>query len=213
MLKADIHYHIPNRYEALNYHFELAVDRASITGIYGISGAGKSTLLRLVAGLEQPLSGYINFDEAIWFDSKKQIHLEPQKRQLSLMFPGKQLFANMSVSQNIEYANNSGKSSADWLNQFDLTHLAQRKPDYLSQGEQQRVAFIRALARKPQLLLLDEPFSAINEELKADYYQTLKHYQQEWQMSTLIISHNRYELNTICQQQYQLTNGKLIVDI
>ncbi len=212
MLQVNINYHIPNRYEKLDYHFELNVAAASTTGIYGVSGAGKSTLLRLISGLEKPLSGNISFDEKIWFSSEKSIDLEPQNRNLSLMFPEKQLFTNMSVSQNIDYANHSDKNAQHWLTQFKLTHLAQRKPQHLSQGEHQRVAFIRALARRPQLLLLDEPFSAINEELKADYYQAIESYKKEWDMRVIMISHNRDELNKISQQQYHLTNGKLICD-
>ena len=216
MLKVNIKHSIPNRYEALNYEFELSIATASTTGIFGISGAGKSTLLRLITGLETPQSGIISNNDIIWFShnqsSKKPTeNLSPQQRQLSLMLPSKQLFPNMSVEQNIDYANNSGLSAKKWLDKFDLTHLSQRHPTYLSQGEQQRIAFIRALANKPQLLLLDEPFSAINEELKPIYYKALKDYQKKWDMSIIIVSHNRVELNQLAQQQYELKNGSLIV--
>ena len=181
----------------------------SITGISGISGSGKSTLLRLIAGLETPQTGSIHYNKKTWYNSEKNLNLSPQQRNLSLMFPGKQLFANLNVSENIEYANNSPQSASQWLKQFNLSHLAKRKTTHLSQGEQQRLAFIRALARKPQLLLLDEPFSAINSELKPNYYQALKHYQTEWNMSTIIVSHNQNELEQLSSQLYQLEHCQL----
>ncbi|MDZ4378071.1 MAG: ABC transporter ATP-binding protein, partial [Xanthomonadaceae bacterium] len=148
---------------------DLAVAAGETVAIVGASGAGKSTLLRMLAGLSQPNSGRIVVDGEPWFDSAKKINLPPQQRAIGFVFQDYALFSNLTVRQNVAYAADKGQAS--WvvrlLAMTGLTELQDSLPARLSGGQKQRVALARALARKPKLLLLDEPLSALDGALRA----------------------------------------------
>jgi len=176
----------------------LKVDRhfpmGSITQIYGPSGCGKTTFLKCIAGLVTPERGSIMVNEQLWFEPLSGINLPPQKRRVGFVFQDYALFPNMTVLQHLEYATND----AAWINRLlligKLETLTTHKPEYLSGGQQQRLAILRALAIKPKLLLMDEPFSALDPEMKTALIQELKALFDELEMTVLIVSHSGEEL-------------------
>src|SRR5271154_2238788 len=146
----------------------------SITKIYGPSGAGKTTFLKIIAGFIQPERGKIVADELTWLDTQAKIALPPQKRKAGFVFQDYALFPNMTVRQHLEYAT----KDEDWIKRLLMTGkletLTTHKPEHLSGGQQQRLAILRALAIKPKLLLMDEPFSALDPEMKSALINDLK---------------------------------------
>ncbi len=183
------------------YHGQqvLRVDRqfasSSITKIYGPSGSGKTTFLKVIAGLINPEKGVIKVGENTWFDAEAKVNLSTQKRNIGFVFQQYALFPNMTVKQHLEYAT----ADADWINKLlllaKLNTLQTHKPDYLSGGQQQRLAILRALATKPRLLLMDEPFSALDPKMKTELIAELKVLLKEMGTTTLIVSHNPQELD------------------
>ncbi|MCC8424447.1 ATP-binding cassette domain-containing protein [Mucilaginibacter sp. UR6-11] len=174
----------------INHQFKTG----SITRIYGPSGAGKTTLLKIIAGLIDPEKGTIRVNNVPWLDTGANISLSPQKRMPGFVFQDYALFPNMTVLQHLEYATNN----RDWINRLlllgQLDTLADHKPIHLSGGQQQRLAILRALAIKPRLLLIDEPFSALDPAMKAELITGLKPLFAELQATVLIVSHNPVEL-------------------
>ena len=177
---------------------KLKVDRkfakGSITKIYGPSGSGKTTFLKIIAGLIVPEKGSIAVDEVIWFEPLSGINLPPQKRMVGFVFQDYALFPNMTVQQHLEYATNDTQWIIRLLAIGQLEDFTRHKPEYLSGGQQQRLAILRALANKPEVLLMDEPFSALDPEMKAALIKELKIIFDELGTTVLIVSHNPVEL-------------------
>ena len=177
----------------------LKIDRqfatGSITKIYGPSGAGKTTFLKIIAGLIVPETGSIAIDGITWLDINVNINLSPQNRKTGFVFQDYALFPNMTVLQHLEYAT----GDKEWIDRLlllgKLNTLADHKPTHLSGGQQQRLAILRALAIKPKLLLMDEPFSALDPEMKTELIQELKTIFKELGATVLIVSHNPQELD------------------
>jgi molybdate transport system ATP-binding protein len=169
--------------------------KGSITKIYGPSGSGKTTFLKVVAGLTVPEKGIITVGDTTWFNAEKKINLPVQKRGIGFVFQNYALFPNMNVRQHLQYATNDEQWINRLLNLGKLETLATRKPDYLSGGQQQRLAILRALATKPQLLLMDEPFSALDPKMKTELIAELNLVLKELGTTTLIVSHNPQELD------------------
>lgn len=167
---------------------------ASIISIQGPSGVGKTTLLKIIAGFIDPDNGLIQLSGTTWLDSTANIHLSPQKRLAGFVFQNYALFPNMTVLQHLQYA----IADSEWINRLlqigKLKTLAQRKAQHLSGGQQQRLAILRALAIKPKLLLMDEPFSALDPEMKFALIADLKTIFAELKMTVMIVSHNAQEL-------------------
>ena len=144
-----------------------------ITSLLGASGCGKSMTLKCIAGIEKPDEGRIELDGTVLFDSAQKINLPPQKRRVGYLFQNYALFPNMSVRQNILCGLNREKDRGakerrlrDMLRMMQLEGLEDRKPAQLSGGQQQRAALARILVNDPQILLLDEPFSALDGHLR-----------------------------------------------
>ena len=169
--------------------------QGSITKIYGPSGAGKSTFLKIIAGFVQPENGKIVVDGLTWLDTSSKINLPPQKRRTGFVFQDYALFPNMSVRQHLEYATKDAAWVKRLLEIGKLDTLVTHKPEHLSGGQQQRLAILRALAVKPKLLLMDEPFSALDSEMKTGLINNLKSLFKELGTTVLIVSHNRQELD------------------
>lgn len=178
-------------------HFENYINQGEFLAISGSSGCGKTTLLRILAGLIHPDEGIIKCGNKIWYHHQKKIFLPPQKRKIGLVFQDYALFPNMTVRRNLEFAlpKNFPVSSIHSISQtLGINHLYERKPNQLSGGEKQRVAFARALITKPDLLLLDEPFSSLNWELRWHLQRELKSWHQEFGCTTVVVSHDLLEL-------------------
>jgi molybdate transport system ATP-binding protein len=170
---------------------------SGITKISGVSGVGKTTFLKIIAGFIQPEKGIIKVDNQTWLDTENKISLSPQKRSTGFVFQDYALFPNMTVREHLEYATND----VDWIEKLlsigKLETLADHKPLHLSGGQQQRLAILRALAIKPKLLLMDEPFSALDPEMKTVLIDDLRLLFDEMKTTVLIVSHNRQELDGI----------------
>jgi molybdate transport system ATP-binding protein len=168
----------------------------SVTRITGPSGAGKTTFIKMIAGLIAPDKGSIKTNE-IWFDSTQKINLTPQQRRTGFVFQDYALFPNMTVKQHLEYATNDAQWIDRLLNIGRLDTFTNHKPGHLSGGQQQRLAILRALAIRPQLLLMDEPFSALDIKMKAKLITDLQILFKEISATVLIVSHNPQELDGI----------------
>lgn len=185
-------------------------------GIIGSSGSGKSITLRCIAGIETPTKGTIILGNRILFDSRKGINLPTRDRKVGFLFQNYALFPHLSVAENIAYGLNKLSKSAQsrqvstQLEKVQLLGFEQRYPHQLSGGQQQRVALARALATNPELLLLDEPFSALDTHLRSvlekQLIKTLSHYQG----LTLFVTHNLEEAYRICQKLLVLSAGKVV---
>lgn len=173
----------------------------SITKIHGPSGAGKTTFLKIIAGLVQADAGQITVDGAIWLDSKRQINLSPQARRAGFVFQDYALFPNMSVKQHMEYATTDNNWIDRLLHLGKLETLTTHKPHYLSGGQQQRLAILRALAIRPQVILMDEPFSALDRAMKSELINDLKSIFSDLDATILIVSHNPDELVGIANEE------------
>ncbi len=171
--------------------------QGSITTIHGPSGAGKSTFLKMIAGLVHPDAGKIVVDNIVWEDVEGNVRLSPQTRRVGFVFQDYALFPNMSVMQQLEYAT----SDKNWIDRLlhlgKLETLIAHKPDHLSGGQQQRLAILRALAIKPQVVLMDEPFSALDATIKTGIINNLATVFKELNATVLIVTHNPEELASI----------------
>jgi molybdate transport system ATP-binding protein len=176
----------------------------SIIKIYGPSGAGKTTFLKIIAGLVSPENGTIKVDEIEWLDSSAKINLSPQKRMAGFVFQNYALFPNMTVREHLEYATKDVK----WIDRLlligKLETLTKHKPEHLSGGQQQRLAILRALAVKPKLLLMDEPFSALDHQMKMILINDLKALFTELGLTVLIVTHNPQELEGLCNEELEI---------
>jgi molybdate transport system ATP-binding protein len=180
-----------------------------LVAVFGESGAGKTTLLRILAGLNNPDKGIICFGNTVWLDSEKKINLPPQRRNIGLMFQDYALFPNMTIEKNIQFAQPENKPNEvnELLNLFGLHELRKRKTGGLSGGQKQRVALARALARKPQLLLLDEPLSALDARLRNTLQNEIAKVHQLTGVTTLLVSHDLNEVFKLATHVIYLENG------
>ncbi|GAB3553910.1 sulfate/molybdate ABC transporter ATP-binding protein [Noviherbaspirillum agri] len=188
------------------------IDTASFVALFGPSGAGKTSILRMLAGLTTPDSGHIIVDGVAWFDATKRINLPPQKRAIGFVFQDYALFPNLSVRDNVAYAANEhdGRWVDELLALVGLSALQQRLPATLSGGQKQRVALARALARRPKLLLLDEPLSALDAAMRAQLQEDLLQLHQRFGLTTLLVSHDIGEVFKLAQRVLKLDAGRVV---
>jgi len=180
--------------------------------LFGHSGAGKTTLLRILAGLIRPDKGQIVFNDRVWFDSDKKINIPPQVRNVGYMFQDYALFPNMTVENNISFAQKvKDHVEVDkLLALFDLETLKHQHPAKLSGGQKQRVALARALAAKPSLLLLDEPLSALDWDMRSSLQQEIKKAHEILNSITLLVSHDIPEVFQLASSVIVLKNGTVV---
>ncbi len=200
------------RLEKPSFRLEVkfALAKGQFVGILGPSGSGKSTLIRCLAGLEKPDVGFIRLDGFTWFDSHLTINLPPQQRSIGMVFQDYALFPHLSALGNVLYANSDRPKAMEWLDRVGLADHASHLPRELSGGQKQRVALARALAREPELLLLDEPLSALDEELRADLGELILSVQRSTRITALMVTHSRQEIARLCDTVIELKSGKLV---
>ena len=215
-MNTNIRIHIEKKLIADSSEIDLAIDlhlqNGDFVALYGASGAGKTCTLRMIAGLLSPDRGHISVDGEVWYDSTQGINIPPQRRKIGLVFQQYALFPNMTVRENLHYALSSQQAPQiidELLSITQLAPLANRKPDTLSGGQQQRVALARALVRRPALLLLDEPLSALDENIRAKLQEDIKQLHERFEMTTILVSHNLSEVFRLCQRLYLIDNGKI----
>ncbi|WP_077285495.1 molybdenum ABC transporter ATP-binding protein [Cognaticolwellia aestuarii] len=192
---------------------EQEIHLSAVTGVYGDSGSGKSTLLRIIAGLEQQAVGKISLNGKSLQDSAKKQYIKAEKRQIGLVFQDSRLFPHLSVYQNLAYGakrqKNSQLSIEKVLTLTKLKSLQHQNVTQLSGGEKQRVSIARALLAEPKLLLLDEPFSALDKSTKSQMLTILKDIQQQLNLPMLYVSHSLSELQYIADQLIVVSAGKI----
>jgi molybdate transport system ATP-binding protein len=177
----------------------LPTDRFGTTVLFGPSGAGKTTVLRCIAGLERPGAGQIRLRGEQWFDAKSQIFLPPQRRDVGFLSQDYTLFPHLTVTQNVGYGLGRltrpmrDQRVGGLLEMLGLSGLGSRYPRELSGGEQQRVALARAVARKPKLLLLDEPLSALDAPTRASLREELRCWLLDMGVPALVVTHDLAE--------------------
>lgn len=191
---------------------DLEVANNELLCLFGHSGAGKTTLLRILAGLFNPDRGYISFNGEVWYDSAKKINLPPQQRNVGYMFQDYALFPNMTVRRNIEFAQKvrNAEEVDSLLAHFGLEALQKQYPAKLSGGQKQRVALARALASKPNLLLLDEPLSALDYEMRLCLQDEILKAHNLLKSQTLLVSHDKEEVSKLADTVVILRNGAII---
>ncbi|WP_158799512.1 ATP-binding cassette domain-containing protein [Pedobacter sp. L105] len=176
---------------------ELQVDTVfpdqSVTKIYGPSGAGKTTFLKILAGLVVPEQGFITAEGEVWLDTANKINKPPQQRRVGFVFQDYALFPNMTVTEHLQFATKDHQLINRLLYIGRMENFSSQRPAHLSGGQQQRLAILRALALKPSLLLLDEAFSALDDELRENLITDLKILLTEFETTTLVVSHHAQE--------------------
>ncbi|KDN55087.1 ABC transporter ATP-binding protein [Flavobacterium seoulense] len=180
--------------------------------LYGASGSGKTTTLRILSGLSETDQGKITVDNSTWLDTDKKILLAPQKRKIAYVFQDYALFPNMSVRENLKYALEKGQDQSiieELLELMELTQLQHQKPAQLSGGQKQRVALARALVQKPQILLLDEPLSAVDNEMRVKLQDYIIQAHRKYKLTTILVSHDIAEIYKMSDKVIVLENGKI----
>jgi molybdate transport system ATP-binding protein len=191
---------------------DLRIEQGEFVTLFGESGAGKTTLLRCLAGLAEPDAGSIRVNGATWFDSSSQIRLPVQSRRIGYMFQDYALFPNMSVRGNLEFALKRGadpKRVDALIEMMRLGELQHRRPATLSGGQQQRVALGRALAAEPTLLLLDEPFAALDHETRLRLQDEVLQLQRRFRLTTVSVSHDVSEVYRLAERVFIIEQGRI----
>lgn len=194
----------------LEVHCELKTQ--DFITLFGKSGAGKTTILRILAGLSEPDFGMIQVNGETWYDSSAKINLPPQKRKIGFVFQDYALFPNMSVEQNLVFALPKKADKAHIKSLLEITELGalrNLKPNMLSGGQQQRVALARALVRSPEILLLDEPFSALDSAMSHRLQEELLRIHRHFKLTTFLVSHNFSEVFFLSNFVVHLESGKI----
>jgi len=215
--------------EWLDVRFQL--EQGQTLAIYGPSGAGKTTLLRILAGLTEVHSGHIRLGDETWLDTSARRHWPTRRRAIGFVFQDFALFPNLTVRQQLEYAlprlSAATRTSApplttdeavpastpplidELLALMELEALQHHRPALLSGGQQQRVALARAIARRPSLLLLDEPLSALDDEMRNKLQEYLGKIQQRYHLTTILVSHHLPEILRLADTGIILKHGRI----
>lgn len=209
MFSTDIKF----RQENFQLDVKLHLPAGKITTLLGPSGSGKTTLLRLMAGLQKPQSGNIRSGDHLLYDSQTELFVAPQKRKVGLMFQDYALFEHMTLAENIAYGVEKSKRNnvvEHWLQQINLSHRCNDYPPMLSGGEKQRVALARALACEPEVLLLDEPFSALDMILRHELRREIQMLIQNSAIPVLLATHDLEEARLISDHVIVMVNGAIV---
>ena len=207
---------IAKRFEGFTLHADFTAGNTA-AAILGASGCGKSMTLRCIAGVVKPDSGRIVLDGRVLFDSEKGIDLPPQQRNVGLLFQNYALFPNITVEQNILCALKKEKDPAarkaacgSALRAMRLEELAHRLPSELSGGQQQRAALARILAGRPRILMLDEPFSALDSYLREEVEGEVGSLLSNFDGTALLVTHDRDEAYRLCREMIVMDSGEVL---
>lgn len=211
MIEIDVIKKLASEDHQLTFDVKVDIPDGSLTAIYGPSGAGKTTLLNIIAGILKSDSGIISFRNNTWFSSKSQTFVPPNKRKIGFVFQDYALFNHMTVEQNLNYAASKGNLSIidTLLEEMQLTELRKRKPSTLSGGQKQRVALARALAQQPEILLMDEPLSALDHSIRSKLQDYILWAHKKFELTTLLVSHNVAEIHKLADQVFVMEDGKI----
>lgn len=206
---------VQKKLKGFRLDMEFALEEGCL-GILGASGCGKSMTLKSVAGLVSPDAGSIRLDERVLFDSAARINLPPQQRRVGYLFQNYALFPNMTVAENIAVGIRENRQEKERMireltERFRLTGLEKQYPGKLSGGQQQRAALARIVASRPDMLLLDEPFSAMDSYLREELQFELRQCLQEFEGCAVIVSHDRDEIYKLCSRTMIMGQGSHLI--
>ncbi|OAG26772.1 ATP-binding cassette domain-containing protein, partial [Thermodesulfatator autotrophicus] len=193
---------------AFNIEASFSIPEGKTLVLFGPSGSGKTTLLRILAGLEIPDKGKISFKNNLWVDTDRNLFIPARKRSLAFVFQEGVLFPHLSLRKNIALTAVEKEEGEKLLRIFGLWSLRDRKPFEVSGGERQRAALVQALARKPDLLLLDEPFSALDEKNKNLVISFLKDWQRKNKTTFVLVTHQKSDGKILGHFWLEVKNGK-----
>ncbi|WJS93284.1 ATP-binding cassette domain-containing protein [Flavobacterium johnsoniae] len=213
MIQIDAYKMLETANGKLPLDISLTIEKGQFVSIYGNSGAGKTTILRILSGLTKAEKVTIKVEESIWDDSNKKFHLPIQKRSVGFVFQDFALFPNLTVKENLEFAlskNDSKEIVCELIELMELQSLQNSKPQNLSGGQKQRVALARAIVRKPEILLLDEPLSALDDEMRFKLQDYILQIHQKYNLTILMVSHSISEIFKLSDKVIILDHGKII---
>ena len=190
----------------------LTIDQGNFVAITGASGSGKTSLLRVICGLESPNQGEIILDNSLLLN--KEIFIPTEKRNIGLVIQEKVLFPHLNARKNIEFGISSKTDKQNLSNEImeklNIKQLAEKYPHELSGGESQRVALARSIVMKPKLLMLDEPFTGLDKDLKMKIYPEIKSILQASKITALMVTHDLNEVKALADKCFNLESGKLV---
>ena len=194
-----------------NYELDVALscEPGRLLALVGPSGAGKTTIVRSVAGLAKPDQGVVALDREVWYDSAAGIWLPPQKRGLGYVFQEFTLFPHLTVEKNVAFAAVDKRRVGELLAMFGVADLADRRPHEISGGERQRVALAQALAREPKVLLLDEPFSALDIATRKQLQAELKELKTSLNLPIVHVTHDLQEAMMLADDIVAIEAGQV----
>lgn len=213
-LMADFEKRFP-RGAVIRGELRLPADRFHVTVLFGPSGCGKTTVLRSLAGLERPNSGRIEFHGESWFDAGRRTLLSPQARDVGFLFQDYALFPHLTVAENVAYGlrrlpvERRSRLVTEILDRFQIRELERRYPHQVSGGQQQRIALARVLVRRPRLLLLDEPLSALDATLRDELRSRLRRWLSDFGIPVVVVTHDRIEAMALADQIVVMDAGQV----
>lgn len=197
----------------LDLDVNLNLEKGKFYALMGESGAGKSSILKAIAGLLKPEEGFIRYQDHIWYDSNTNVFVKPQLRKVGFVFQDYALFPNMTVEKNLSYALTDSSNTSllhEILELMDLKSLVKSRPLELSGGQQQRVALARAILRRPEIVLLDEPLSALDRKLRKKLQNDLESLHQNYGFTTLMVTHDESEVSRLADEVFILEKGVIL---
>jgi molybdate transport system ATP-binding protein len=209
MIKINVNKQLHGAQGIMDLNVNLEIQQGDFVALSGVSGSGKTTLLRILAGLEKA-QGTLQINEEYWLNGK--FSLPPQKRKIGFVFQDYALFPNMSVEENLLYVQNDKKLCALLLEMTGLLELKKRMPNSLSGGQKQRVSLCRAMMNRPQLLLLDEPLSALDPAMRTKLQNEILTLHKEFGTTTIMVSHDPSEMYRLSNRVIVLNNGVVTND-
>lgn len=209
MIKIDINKKLHGANGQMNLNVNLEIKNGEFLALAGLSGSGKTTLLRILAGLEEA-NGTIEIDNNIWLNDK--FCLPSQKREIGFVFQDYALFPNFSVLENLLYVKKDKELANHLLKITELEELKNRMPQTLSGGQKQRVSLCRALMNRPKILLMDEPLSALDSNMRTKLQSEILTLHKEFNTTTIMVSHDPSEIYRLANRTVILNFGKIIND-
>jgi iron(III) transport system ATP-binding protein len=205
--------HAYNHASSIIKDFNFSLKKGEIVSILGPSGIGKTTLLRIVAGLEDVMDGEVIISDKV--ASKENFLLPPEKRNLGLVVEDRALFPHLSVEKNvmfgISHIQERESLAQEYLGLFKVADLSKKYPHEISAGQQQRVAFARALITNPDILLLDEPFGALDKNLKEELHEETKKIFKNKDLSVLLVTHDEEEAKYFSDRIIEFQEDKIFI--
>ena len=209
MITIDVTKELHGANGAMQLHFDTNIQEREFVALSGKSGSGKTTLLRIIAGLEEA-NGVITVADNEWLSTSKSLSV--QKREIGFVFQEYALFENMTIEQNLLFVSKDQTLADKLLEMTELTAMKKRYPNALSGGQKQRVSICRALMKRPKILLLDEPLSALDPAMRTKLQNEILSLHREFQTTTIMVSHDPSEIYRLASRVIVLEDGNIIND-